>query len=227
MDQSISKKKKLLTPEKAASFIPVLISSIISILVIIFFVMPQYYKSKKVGLELNELTRKKNELDKLKSQYKIINKKFEKLNKEKSMIIELITGKSKLETLLSRLGEIGQKNNIKFKSIIPKKLSKAGEDSAKNKNIRNLNNRKAINKLNLKLDPLLVEGTRKYEFDFSFETEFANLVAFLRELEFQDNVILIDNINIKSTSQSGKKNEIDNPTEMLEVEMRLVFYGVI
>ena len=27
------------------------------------------------------------------------------------MIIELITGKSKLETLLSRLGEIGQKNN--------------------------------------------------------------------------------------------------------------------
>ena len=114
MDQSISKKKKLLTPEKAASFIPVLISSIISILVIIFFVMPQYYKSKKVGLELNELTRKKNELDKLKSQYKIINKKFEKLNKEKSMIIELITGTSKLETLLSRLGEIGQKNKARI-----------------------------------------------------------------------------------------------------------------
>ena len=110
---------------------------------------------------------------------------------------------------------------------IPKKLSKAGDDAAKNKNIRNLNNRKDINKLNLKLDPLLVEGTRKYEFDFSFETEFANLVAFLRELEFQDNVILIDNINIKSTSQSGKKNEIDNSKEMLEVEMRLVFYGVI
>ena len=215
MDKSISKKKKLLTPEKAASFIPVLISSIISILVIIFFVMPQYYKSKKVGLELNELTRKKNELDKLKSQYKIINKKFEKLNKEKSMIIELITGKSKLETLLSRLGEIGQKNNIKFKSIIPKKLSKAGEDSAKNKNIRNLNNRKDINKLNLKLDPLLVEGTRKYEFDFSFETEFANLVAFLRELEFQDNVILLNDINISLNSEDNDDGEIDRSSKIL------------
>ena len=123
MDKSISA-KNLLTPEKAATFIPVFISSVISILIVIFFVMPQYAKSNKVSLELDGLIKKKNELDKLKSQYKIINEKFDKLNKEKLSIIELITGKSQLDTLLAKLGEIGNNNDINFTSIVPKKLTK-------------------------------------------------------------------------------------------------------
>ena len=163
MDKSMSGKNFLLTPEKAATFIPVLISSFISILVVIFFVIPQYYKSNKVSLELDGLIKKKNELDKLKSQYKIINEKYDKLNKEKLKIVELITGASNLETLLSKLGEVGKNNNIKFTSIIPKKLIKAGEDNIKNKNNIIKNNRKSINQLNLKVDPLFVEGTKKYE----------------------------------------------------------------
>ena len=58
--------KNLITPEKAASFIPVFISSGISILLIIFFVIPQYFKSAEVKTELNSLIKKKNELKNLK-----------------------------------------------------------------------------------------------------------------------------------------------------------------
>ena len=68
-------RKNLITPEKAASLIPVFISSGISILIIIFFVIPQYFKSTEVNYELNGLIKKKNDLDNLKSQYKIINLK--------------------------------------------------------------------------------------------------------------------------------------------------------
>ena len=99
-------RKKLISPEKAASFIPVFISSGISILIIIFFVIPQYFKSTEVNYELNGLIKKKNDLDNLKSQYKIINRKFDKLNNEKSKIIELITGKSNLDTLLAELDHL-------------------------------------------------------------------------------------------------------------------------
>lgn len=222
----MSGKRKLLSPEKAATFIPVFISSFISVLVISFFVIPQYSRSNKVSLELDGLIKKKNQLDNLKSQYEIINKKFDKLNKEKLLITELITGTSKLDTLLAKLGKVGQNNNIKFTAIIPKNFSKAGEDEIKNINMIK-KNRKAVNQTNLKVDPLLVEGTKKYEFGFSFNTEFANLLAFLRELEFQDNVILIDDIKIKSTSQKSKNNEVDNAIEILEVDMRIVFYGRI
>ena len=164
MDKSIKKKKNLLTPEKAATFIPIFISSAISILVFIFFVMPQYNNSNKVSLELDGLIKKKNDLDNLKSQYKIINKKFDALNAEKIRIIELITGASKLDTLLSKLGEIGSNNNIKFSSITPKVLSKYSESSIDQNTSKDDDD-------DLNVDPLLVEGAKKYEIEFNFNEE--------------------------------------------------------
>ena len=112
-------RKNLITPEKAASFLPIFISAGISILIIIFFVIPKYIRSTKVNLELNGLIKKKNDLDNLKSQYKIINQKFEKLNQEKTKMLELVTGKTNLETLLDKLGEIASRNNVEFVSIEP------------------------------------------------------------------------------------------------------------
>ena len=188
MTNSTKERKNLITPEKAASFIPVFISAGISLFLIIFFVIPQYLKSIQVNLELNELIKKKDQLGNLKSQYKLINKKFDKLNKQKIIITNLIAGKSNLETLLSKLGEIGKNNNIEFISIVPKKIMKAVEKN-KGKNIN-----KTDKKEEIIIDPLLVEGTKKYLIDFTFNTDFVNLLSFLRELEFQENIILFNNM---------------------------------
>ena len=226
MTNSINKRKNLITPEKAASFIPVFISAGASILLLLLFVIPQYSKSVQVDLELNRLIKKKNDLDNLKSQYKLINEKFDKLNKEKSKIIELISGQSNLDTLLSRVGEIGRKNNIKFTSIVPKKLMIAVESEQEKK--LDLND----NEINMIIDPLLVEGTKKYEINFSFSTEFINLVNFLRDLEFQENVILINDINLRLISEDEIEKEDDNeditdPFKLLEANVSMTFYGRI
>ena len=102
MINSMKTQKKFFTPEKAASLIPISISAGISILITLFFVMPKYILSTKVNLELNGLVKKKNDLDNLKSQYKIVNQKLKKLNQEKIKIIELVTGKTNLDTLLDK-----------------------------------------------------------------------------------------------------------------------------
>ena len=221
MIKSTTRKKNLLTPEKAASLIPVFISSGISILLIIFYVIPQYINSNKVNLELNGLIKKKNELDNLKSQYKIVNEKFAKLNKEKSRIIELISGTSNLDTLLAQMGEIGKKNNIEFVSIVPKKIMSFIDNSLE----ANLN--KNDKTPNLIIDPLLVEGTKKYLVDFTFNADFNSLISFLRELEFQENVILFDDINLKLISENSNNLNIDNPQGKLEVKIRMSLYGKI
>ena len=88
----MERKNNLSSPENVISLIPIVISSGISILLIIFYVIPQYFYSNKVNLELNSLIKKKNKLDNLKSQYKIINQKFDKLNNEKEIIIQTISG---------------------------------------------------------------------------------------------------------------------------------------
>jgi hypothetical protein len=185
MINSMKMRKKLITPEKAASFIPIFISAGISIVIISFFVLPKYVKSNRVNLELNGLNKKKNDLGNLNSQYKTINKKFDKLNQEKIKIIELVTGKTNLDTLLDKLGELAIRNNIEFESIVPVKLSKNLENTQKNNNLKTSN----IDKI--ETDPFLVEGSKKYLIDLTFSAEFINLLSFLRELEFLENVILI------------------------------------
>ena len=211
--------KNLITPEKAATFIPILLSSGISFLLIIFFVIPQYFKSNEVNFELNGLIKKKNDLENLKSQYQIISSKFDKLNKEKSKIIELITGRSNLDTLLAELGKLGKKNNIEFLSIAPQKMVIADENGTE----KQLNNN--FNQNDLENDPLLVEGIKKYLIDFTFNTEFVNLLSFLRDLEFKDNAVLLDNITLSLNNQEKDDGEIEKSSNELEVNLRIIFYG--
>ena len=221
MTNSMERKSNLKSPESIISLIPIIISSGIAILLIIFYVIPQYVKSTKTNLELNALIKKKNELDDLKSQYKIINQKFDKLKNEKAIIIETISGRSNLDTLLAKLGELGEKNSIQFDSIVPKKvINFVNTSSAENKNRKD-------NLDNLRIDPLLVEGIKKYLIDFSFKTNFINLLTFLRELEFQENIILLDDINLKLVVHNINNQNIVNSQEMLEVKLKMTFYGKI
>ena len=217
----MERKSDFKSPESIISLIPIIISSGIAILLIIFYVIPQYVKSTKSNLQLNELIKKKNELDNIKSQYKIINQKFDKLNNEKAIIIETISGTSNLDTLLEKLGELGERNSIEFDSIVPKKvINFVNNSSAENKNRKD-------NLANLSIDPLLVEGIKKYLIDFSFKTNFINLLTFLRELEFQENIILLDDINLKLVVQNINNRNIDNTQEMIDVKLKMTFYGKI
>jgi len=219
MINSIKTQKSFITPEKAASLIPIFISAGVSILIISFFVIPKYIKSTKVNLELNGLIKKKNDLDNLKSQYKIINKKFEKLNVEKTKIIELVTGSTSLDTLLDKLGDIAKRNNIEYLSIAPVKLMKYQENTKEKNNVQTGKNDAIVT------DPLLVEGSKKYLIDLTFKAEFMNLLSFLREIEFQESVILINDIDLKLLSNNSKNDEINNPAEKIEVKLSTIFYG--
>ena len=220
MINTINKRNNLITPENASKLIPVFISSCIAILLIIFFLIPNYVNSTKVNLELNALNKKKNELDKLKSQYKIINQKFAVFNKEKLAIVNLISGTSNLDTLLAKLGEIGHRNNIEFISIVPKKIIRFTENKSKGKKNKN-------NQVNLIVDPLLVEGTKKYLIDVNFKTDFIKLLSFLRELEFLENIILLDDMNLKLIDQDGNNLNNGNSPRLLDIKFTMTFYGKI
>ena len=217
MVNSIKTRKKLITPEKAASFLPIFISAGVSILIIIFFVIPKYVRSTKVNLELNGFIKKKNDLDNLKSQYKIINQKFEKLSQEKTKMIDLVTGGTNLNTLLDKLGEIAIRNNIEFVSIVPVSLMNYVEKTKENNKSQTIKNDLKIT------DPLLVQGTKKYLIDLTFKTDYINLLSFLRELEFLESVILINSINLNLLSPNN--NDEINPIEKIEVKISSTFYG--
>ena len=217
MTESNIKNKRFITPEKSAVLLPVLISSFISLLIVSAFVIPKYIKSNKINNEYKEFLRKKNELPKLKAQYKIINEKLEKLNKEKYQIINLISGTSNLETFLSRLGNLAVKNNINISSISPKSSKMYVESQ----------NSDLQNELNLNLDPLLVEGVKKYNVELNFEAEFEDLLSFFRDLEFQENVILFKDIKISSDEENNYKKKKNIRGKLLDISLEMNVYGKI
>ena len=158
----------------------------------------------------------------LNDEYKFDNLTIQsRINNEKSIIIELISGKSNLDTLLAKLGELGKKNNIEFVSIVPKKIISFVDNKAE----KDINKSKNKNLSNVVIDPLLVEGTKKFVIDVSLKTDFISLLSFLRELEFQENVILLDDFNLKLAVKDSNNFNIDMPQEMLEVKFLMTFYG--
>ena len=211
----MKKRIKIISPERAASLIPILISSIFVFAIIYLFSLPKYFESNKVNIELEEFTRKKNQLPNLKDQYKIINEKLKNLNLEKTKIIELISGTSNLETFLDKLGYLANKNNVDFISIIPNSIVIFEESNNQNDKIKDKNIK----------DPLLVEGIKKYVINVSFKATYENLLSFLRDLEFQDNVILFKDINInliKVNDEDPLKNDGD-----LQIKLNMFVYGKI
>ena len=93
-------------------------------------------------------------------------------------------------------------------------------------NTKEKNNLESINSSEIIIDPLLVEGSKKYLIDVTFKTNFINLLSFIRELEFQESVILINDINLKLLSQNSNTLESSNSAEQIEVKLSTVFYGM-
>lgn len=224
MTNSKLKKTSLITPESASVFLPVIISSIISIIIISAFVIPKYIKSNKVFYEFKELIRKRDELPELKGQYIVINKKLKLLEIKKSQIIELISGKTNLETFLSRLGTLGRENNIKFISIIPDSFVKFIPPVTSELGDTDV----SLSDLNIKVDPLLVEGIKKYTMDLKFISSFKDLVSFLSALEFQENIIILSDINIEQTDNDQEtKGSYNKNIDLLNTSIRISIYGKI
>ena len=207
------KSNKFFTPEKAAIFLPILFSSFLSLIIFSVFSIPKYEDSNKKNIELKEFKRKTDELPNLKIQSQKISKKLQNLNEKKSKIINLISGKSNLETFLERLGSLGEKNNIRFLSIEPKSST----------NFVGSENKKIQDELNINPDQFLVEGVKKYIIDLKLNASYKDLLSFLRELEFQENIILVEDINI-GLSENIEKDTKQSPNT-LDGSMKIIIYG--
>ena len=213
------KQKKLITPERAAVLFPTIISSIIVLIVFSAFVIPKFINSNRVYFELMEFLRKKDDLPNLKLQALDISNKLEKLNTEKYKILNLISGDTNLDTFLNRLDLLALNNDIKVVSIIPKTLIKFVETEGNN------NDNVAPN-INFDSDDLLVEGLKKNIIDVNLISNFSNLLSFLNDIEFQENVILMRNIKLKPIKNDQVSDE-KKDANLLKVSLEMIIYGKI
>ena len=91
-------------------------------------------------------------------------------------------------------------------------------NQSSNSNIKN-------NEVNIISDPLLSEGVKKYTLDVSFNSNFNNLLSFLRELEFQESVILFRDLKLKLEDNEENISAAYSNEYLLKVSMEIIVYG--
>ena len=69
----------------------------------------------------------------------------------------------------------------------------------------------------------MVEGVKKYIIDLKLNASYKDLLSFLRELEFQENIILVEDINI-DLSENIEKDTKQSPNT-LDGSMKIIIYG--
>ena len=72
----------------------------------------------------------------------------------------------------------------------------------------------------------MVEGVKKYIIDVNFNSEYKDLLAFFRELEFQENIILFSDINIELKEENDKSRS-KIKSSYLDVSLKMIVYGKI
>ena len=85
----------------------------------------------------------------------------------------------------------------------------------------------SFGELNIQVDPLLVEGI-KIHHGFGFLSTFNDLVSFLSELEFQENIILLSDINIQQDdNKQENKDSLNKNNDLLKTSIKISIYGKI
>ena len=66
---------------------------------------------------------------------------------------------------------------------------------------------------------------KKYTFELNFETNFKNLLSFLRELEYQESVILFRDLKLKLKDNEENISSAYSKDYLLDVSMEIIVYG--
>ena len=90
----------------------------------------------------------------------------------------------------------------------------------------NQNNANVSQNSNVGSDNLLVEGLKKNIVEVSFVSSFKNLLSFLNEVEFQENVILIRDINLDPVEIGVSTNKNEDEV-LLNGSLQMIIYGKI
>ena len=178
-----SKKRKLLTPEKAVIFIPVSIGTLFSLLLISFLIIPTYKNLKVNKKELNNMEFKRDQLPKLKQDLEAALVKLNETKNQQGRILDLVGGSKNIETYLAKYDLIAKEAGADITLIKPVAIEYPDNPGIPN-NANNIDNIDAKNTTNK--DPLLASNLEKRIIEIKISGSYESLINFLKYFSFLD-----------------------------------------
>ena len=205
------KKKKLFTPEIAVVLFPVSIGSFLSVLLLLFLILPTYKSLKTNKDELNTMEMKRDQLPKMKRDLDAALLKLKDTKSQQSRILDLIGGSKNLETYLAKFDLIANDSGVEITLIKPIST----EFSRK---IIETNMQTPQNILND--DPLLASNLEKRILEMKISGSYKSLMVFLKRIESLKTATIAPEIEMTIT-----KNNISQNINSNTISMTLSTYG--
>ena len=220
-----------LNPESFIIYLYIFLSLLFSLVIIFTLGTKLANKNRNLNNIIKELETKKSKIPELKVILKNIENKNSNLLQEDKLITSLIGGSKNLKTILSIINNLAIKNSIEIVKFEPLSLVKFKDK--KNNSISEVD-KSAIrgqpkitqpnedNNKNLLYDNnyLLNSDLEKQIVKLKIKGYFVNILEFLREIEYLENLVIIDDFNIVRLSEINKSIK-----SKLEYETTLSIFG--
>ena len=220
-----------LNPESFIIYLYIFLSLLFSLVIIFTLGTKLANKNRDLNNSIKELESKKSKIPELKVILKNIENKNNNLLQEDKLITNLIGGSKNLKTILSTINNLATKNSIEIAKFEPLSLVKFKEkknnttSKVDNSAIRGqpkINQPNEDNNRNLLYDNnyLLNSDLEKQIVKLRIKGYFINILEFLREIEYLENLVIIDDFNIVWLSEINKSIK-----SKLEYETTLSIFG--
>ena len=208
---SINKKSKIVTPENSVLFIPIFIGLLILVSLLSLVFRPLLNKLEIEESQIELLEEKISYIPKYKKLVNDISLYSGRAKKQQLRLLEIISDKNELETILSELNKISLNNNLEIVTIVPQPIVSFGKSNI-NDNEKTLSSKSD--------DPFLISSVEKHSFELTLRGTYNSLIDFLKELELLQTIAIIDEINIEKEN-NAQSTEIVN----LEMSFKLATYA--
>ncbi len=209
-----TKKRKLLTPEKAVIFIPVSIGTLFSLLLISFLLIPTYKSLKVNKKELNNMEFKRDQLPKLKQDLEAALVKLNETKDQQGRILDLVGGSKNIETYLAKYDLIAKEAGADITLIKPVAIEYPKDPGIQN-NSNNIGAKNTTNK-----DPLLASNLEKRIVEIKISGSYESLINFLRSIESLRTATISPEIEMSIAKTSNPVEQNQNT-----IFMKLSTYG--
>ena len=221
------KNKKFISPERAVLFVPASAGILIGIILILIFFVPEIIDIRNKNADIKILNEKIEYIPlyekKLSKLLNLLRKRIEQSNR----LIDLVAGKEELRTILAKLNEISNENNVRIIEIKPEPIVLfSTSQSNKDTGISTPSTPKNDNQS----DKLLLPTIKKYPFNLNLVGQYEDIINFLRDLELIKTIVLSSGLELRlNPSEKGfdyniNNKEKDNYNE-ISVKLKLIFYG--
>ncbi len=200
---------KEINPENVVLITLIISGFVLSLIIYIALNIPLSKSNDNLKEEIKEFQLKKDNISKIKSNYKTIKFKTSNLKSDRQFLINLIAGTKNLDTFMAVLNKNAIKNRIEIIEFEPQNVS-----SYKNINLEdegNLNSYLTQESSQNKTDNdkfLIIPEIEKHQIQISLVGNYNEILNFIRDIELLENIVLIGDFEIKGLNDVSKKKKI-------------------